>query len=342
MTSQDEAGDQPCGASRPAGQEGDGEAAPWLFLIHQVPPKPGYLRVKVWRRLQRLGAVPVKNSVYVLPNGSQAREDFAWLLREIVDEGGEAVGCEVRIAAGLTDAEVEAMFRSARDEDYLALAREANEIASGLDKAAEPAKPGSPALARLRKRFGETAAIDFHAAPARRDAETALAALEGRLRREESGPALDLATGEALRGRTWVTRSGVFVDRIASAWLIQRFVDPAARFRFVGEARFRPAPGELRFDIYDGEFTHQGDRCTFEVLLERLGLLGDPGLVAVAGVVHDIDLKDGKFGRPETPGIELLLAGIARAEAADERRIGRGAALFDTLYASFTPPSGGS
>ncbi|HVG44561.1 MAG TPA: chromate resistance protein ChrB domain-containing protein, partial [Longimicrobium sp.] len=149
----------------------------------------------------------------------------------------------------------------------------------------------------------------------------------------------DLATGEELRGRTWVTRSGVFVDRIASAWLIRRFVDPEAHFRFIGEAKHRPAPDEVRFDMFEAEFTHEGDRCTFEVLLERLGLHDDGALAAVAEVVHDIDLKDGKFGRPETPGIELLLAGIARAEPDDERRIERGAALFDALYASFTPPT---
>ena len=109
------------------------ESSPWLFLIHQLPPTPAYLRVKVWRRLQRLGAVPVKSSVYVLPNVEQAREDFAWLLREIVDEGGDAVVCEVRLAGGLSDAQVEAMFRAARDEDFAALAHEANELAAGAD-----------------------------------------------------------------------------------------------------------------------------------------------------------------------------------------------------------------
>ncbi|HEX6749515.1 MAG TPA: chromate resistance protein ChrB domain-containing protein [Longimicrobium sp.] len=319
----------------------EGERAPWLFLIHQIPPKPAYLRVKVWRRLQRLGAVPVKNSVYVLPNSEQAREDFAWLLREIVDEGGDAVVAEVRLAAGLTDAQVQALFRAARDEDYAELAREAGGLARTVEADAEGARSISAGLAKLRKRFEETAAIDYHGASARRDAEAAFAALESRLRRAES-PAEGISVARAeLRGRTWVTRAGVFVDRIASAWLIRRFVDPAATFRFVAEARHRPAPGEIRFDMYEGEFTHEGDRCTFEVLLDRLGLEDDAALAAVAAVVHDIDLKDGKFGRPETAGVELLLAGIARSEPDDERRLQAGAALFDTLYASFTPPPTG-
>jgi hypothetical protein len=315
------------------------EPSPWLFLIHQLPPTPAYLRVKVWRRLQRLGAVPVKSSVYVLPNVAQAREDFAWLLREIVGEGGDALVCEVRLVDGLADAQVEAMFRAARDEDYAALAREANDLAAGADPGPERAKSAS-VLARLRKRLDETAAIDFHGAPGRHGAEAALAALEARIRRGDAPRPRDPATGGELRGRTWVTRSGVFVDRMASAWLIRRFVDPEARFRFVGEARYRPAPGEVRFDMFEAEFTHQGDRCTFETLLERTGLRDDAALAAVAEVVHDIDLKDGKFGRPETPGIELLLAGIVRADGDDERRVERGAALFDALYASFTPAGG--
>lgn len=311
---------------------------PWLFLIHQIPPTPAYLRVKVWRRLQRLGAVPVKSSVYVLPNLPQAREDFAWLLREITGEGGDALVCEVALVDGLGDAQVEAMFRAARDEDYAALAREAAELAAAAD--ADRAKAPA-ALARLRRRLDETASIDFHGAPGKRDAEAALAAAEARIRRADAPAPRDLATGEALRGRTWVTRAGVFVDRMASAWLVRRFIDPDARFRFVTEARYRPAPGEVRFDMYEAEFTHEGDRCTFEALLQRLGLGDDSALAAVAQVVHDIDLKDAKFGRPETPGIELLLAGLARAEPDDARRLERGAALFDALYASFTPPAVG-
>jgi len=308
------------------------ESPPWLFLIHQIPPTPAYLRVKVWRRLQRLGAVPVKSSVYVLPNVAQAREDFTWLQREIAGEGGDALVCEVALVDGLSDAQVEAMFRAARDEDYAALARDADELASTDSERAK----ASAALARLRKRLGETASIDFHGAAGKRDAEAALAAAEARIRRADAPVPRDAATGEALRGRTWVTRAGVFVDRIASAWLIRRFIDSDARFRFVTDARYRPVPGEMRFDMYEAEFTHEGDRCTFEVLLERMGLGDDAALAAVAEVVHDIDLKDAKFGRPETPGIELLLAGLARAEPDDARRLEHGAAFFDALYASFS------
>ena len=143
---------------------------------------------------------------------------------------------------------------------------------------------------------------------------------------------------EEVRGRTWVTRKGIHVDRIASAWLVRRFLDPEARFKFVASKGYVPEPGELRFDMFEAEFTHEGDLCTFEVLVERFGL-HDAGLRAVAEIIHDIDLKDAKFARAEKPGVERLVGGIALTQKEDEARLSRGAALFDDLYESFTAAS---
>jgi hypothetical protein len=134
--------------------------------------------------------------------------------------------------------------------------------------------------------------------------------------------------------RTWVTRKGIHVDRMASAWLIRRFIDPNARFKFVPSKGYQSQPGEIRFDMYEAEFTHEGDRCTFEVLIERMGI-SDPGLGPIAEIVHDIDLKDAKFVREETPGIDRLIAGIAMANKDDEARLVRGTAVFDDLYEFF-------
>ena len=131
-----------------------------------------------------------------------------------------------------------------------------------------------------------------------------------------------------------MTRSGVHVDRIASAWLIRRFIDPKARFRFVATPDARTAPDELRFDMFEAEYTHQGDRCTFETLVAQFGL-ADPGLTAIGELVHDIDCKDGKFGRSETAGLERMIAGIVRRHAGDEARLERGAAALDDLYEAF-------
>jgi hypothetical protein len=136
-----------------------------------------------------------------------------------------------------------------------------------------------------------------------------------------------------------VTREHVQVDRIASAWLIKRFIDRGARFKFVPSSGYRPDPGELRFDMFEGEFTHQGDRCTFEVLLAHAGL-SDPALAAIGEIVHDIDLKDDKYGRAETAGVRSLIAGIATPGTADEQRLARGAVLLDGLYDSFAIEQG--
>ena len=134
------------------------------------------------------------------------------------------------------------------------------------------------------------------------------------------------------RGRTWVTREGIFVDRIASAWLIRRFIDPDARFRFVPARGHRREPGEIRFDMPGAEYTHEGDRCTFETLVRRFGL-DDPALEEIAEIVHDIDLGDGKFEREEAPGIRRVLAGIAASHPGDAARLARGSQMLDELYA---------
>jgi hypothetical protein len=288
--------------------------------------------VKVWRRLQRLGAVSIKASVYALPlEAPGALEDLQWVAREIVAAGGEATVCEARLVEGLTDEAVEALFRAARDADYAQIAEEARQLGSGDDHSAL-----SPGTRRLRKRLSEVADLDFFGAAGRESAEGLVTALEQRVTRalEEKADRQTELRPESVRGRTWVTRKGIHVDRMASAWLIKRFIDPEARFRYVQGKSHAPAPGDLRFDMFEGEYTHEGDACTFEVLVERFGLK-DRSLTALAEIVHDIDLKDVKYGRPETPGFESLVAGIAMAHNEDEVRLQRACAVLDDLYEYF-------
>jgi hypothetical protein len=311
----------------------------WLLLIHQLPSKPAYFRVKIWRRLQQIGAVAVKSSVYALPASAETQEDFEWLLKEIVEGGGEALICEARLIDGLSDGEVRTMFDAARDVAYDAINKDAQALRLAL---ATPPEEGHSdlrsQLGRLRKRLAETAAIDFFGANGREAAEGLLAAIEEQLKESTTMTEEPAASGPAdLKGRIWVTRKGVHVDCIACSWLIRRFIDPEATFRFVAKD-YVPNPGELRFDMFEGEFTHEGDRCSFEVLLTRAGL-DDPALQAIAEIVHDIDLKDSKFGREEATGIAHLIAGIAAAHEADEQRIAAGASLFDNLYEYFRKAS---
>jgi hypothetical protein len=307
----------------------------WLLLVHQIPPKPDYLRIKIGRRLQRVGAIAAKNSVYVLPASRQALEDFQRIRREILDGGGEAFIARGSFLDGMNDAGIRQLFQAARSADFEEIAATARTLATVGASAARSLTP-NPAhvLARLRRRFDVLVTIDYFEAPARRAAATALEATAAGLA-AVAKPSLAGSLGSgAYRGRTWVTREGIFVDRIASAWLIARFIDPDARFKFVEPRDYKPRSGELRFDMFGGEFTHVGDRCTFETLLERFAL-EDPVLHSIAEVVHAIDLRDGKFAREDAPGVERVLAGIARAHPDDTARLERGRQLFDELYASF-------
>jgi hypothetical protein len=314
----------------------------WLLLIHQIPPKPAYLRVKIWRRLQRLGAIAIKNSVYALPRGEQAREDLQWVLREITAGGGDGTVCEARLIDGASDTQVEALFLAARSADYRKLAEDARRLGRTLPAGSKRAREGRPQveadLARLKRRLEEIASLDFFGAPGREAAAGLIGGIESRLRGGQGRPgrsAQPVASTESLRGKTWVTRQGVHVDRIASAWLVRRFIDPAAKYKFVPAKGYRPLAGEIRFDMFDAEFTHVGDRCTMEVLLERTGI-ADRAAWIIAEIVHDIDLKDSKFERPETSGIERVIAGIAMSHKDDESRLQRGGALFDDLYGFYS------
>jgi hypothetical protein len=250
-----------------ASAQGVSRGRRWLLFIHQLPPKPDYLRVKTRRRLRKLGAVSIKQTVYAVPSSDEGLEDLQWLRREIESDGGSAVIVEAELVEGISDEELDALLATER---------------AGTD--ADDTRRAS---------------ID-HVEP----------------------------------GRTWVTREGVHVDRIASAWLIRRFIDPEARFKFVPSRGYKPRPGELRFDMFEAEYTHVGQECTFQTLLRRFRLR-DRALRAIGEVVHDIDCKDDQFNRPETAGVASLIRGIAAAHTDDRKRIERGAAVLDDFYEFF-------
>lgn len=312
--------------------------AQWLLLIHQIPPRPAYLRVKIGRHLQRIGAVAIKNSVYALPRNEETQEDFQWVLRDVVKGGGDASIVEARFVDGLSDAQVVALFQAAREADYGEVAGSARQVGPSLPRRGPPPENRRSELAnqiaRLRQRLSEIEKLDFFGAPGREIAEGLVSGLEARIQpsadpRPLSAPRL---RREDYLGRTWVTRSGIKVDRMASAWLIRKLIDPRARFKFVPPKGYQPRRGEVRFDMYEAEFTHDGDLCTFEVLLDRFGL-DEPALRVIAEIVHDVDVKDAKFGREDAAGVGQVVAGIAAAHADDAARLERGNALFDDLYA---------
>lgn len=296
----------------------------WLLLVHQIPAKPDYLRVKIGRRLARLGAVAIKNSVYVLPNDAERVEDLQWVLREIADGGGEGTLVTARFLGGLDDASVEDRFRAARDEDCAPVLSDARAL---LERGAPDDRSAFEVeSARLRRRHDEIAALDFFGSNRRIELDGVLRAVAALVQ-----PTASFVNGGTMeKGQVWVTRRGLKVDRMASAWLIRRFIDPEARFKFVEAKGYVPEPGELRFDMFDAEYTHEGDACTFEVLVRRFGVSA-AGVAVLAEIIHDIDLKDGKYGRAETAGVATMVEAIATAHPDDEARIARASAMLDDL-----------
>jgi hypothetical protein len=285
----------------------------WLLLLHQIPPKPAYFRAKVSRRLAQVGALPIKNSAYLLPDSEETREDFEWICREITAEGGAAWMFRSESLFGMSTERAEAAFRKLRDADYQELLAVAREVEVG----------------KLAHLFEDLKRIDFFGHPAQQQVEAILTERKQAERRAA-------AEAPEAGGRVWVTRRGVKVDRIGSAWLIRTFIDSDAVFRFVDTATYQHEAGELRFDMYDGEFTHEGDQCTFEVLLARYALVERyPALQPIAEMVHDIDCKESKFQRVETSGLARMLDGVCGSVPDDLLRVERGGQIFAALYESF-------
>jgi hypothetical protein len=318
----------------------------WLVLFHHVPPKPDYLRVRIGRRLRRLGAIALKNSVYVLPATPLFRDGLDGIAREILERGGEAVVCEARFVAGTTDAALEDRFREARDAEYAVLATRAKRLATALRSRDTGTRPRRAVVAReyerLDRRYAEVARRDPFGAGSRESVAGVLSHVQDLLQGVETPAADRVGVSDSPRGATWVTRAGVMVDRIGSAWLIRRWIDRAARFKFVSPGGYRPEPGEIRFDMAGAEYTHEPDRCTFEVLLERFHIR-DSALGAIGEIVHDLDLGDDRHDRPEAAGLGRMIAGLALSTADDAARIRQGALLFEGLYRAFrsaSPPSG--
>jgi hypothetical protein len=287
----------------------------WLALAYSLSDPSSSRRVAVWRRLRQLGTVSPAGSLHLLPESAEAREAFGWLAQEIRDGGGQALVLEVDHLEESERSRIIEAFRSARDEDYRKIIEEAGQ------------SPDRAKVEKLRRRFDEVSRMDWFAASEGPRAAAALARLEEKP--EPELPPVDLVR---YKGRTWVTRPRPHVDRLASAWLLRRFVDPEVKIRY-GE----PRKGEVTFDMPGADFGHTGkysaNLCTFETLLAAFRL-DDPALRALAAIVHEIDLRDGLSSPPEAAGIDTILRGWLAAGWPDEDLERHGIALFEGLYLS--------
>ena len=320
----------------------------WVMLIHQLPPRPTNLRVRIWRKLQKLGAIAIKNSVYVLPANEKTNEDFQWLKQEIESAGGEAAVFRAGSVEGATDKEIISAFCKARDEEFAAITAEFDGL-TGRIREQSRAKHLSPARlatheTELDKFHGELERVianDFFAAKGRATALTAYERCQRAVRLSQpartkttSAPRKSgvLAVAD-FQSRRWVTRRNLHIDRLASAWLISQFIDKRPRFYFVADGE--TLDGAIPFDMFGAEFTHQGEDCTFETLLKQFGLSDIQGLRDLAEIVHDIDLKDDKFNRLEAVGLNAIINGLSESLRDDRKLLQQTSSIFDGLFTLF-------
>jgi hypothetical protein len=327
-------------ASSPAAADQNHERRRWLLFVHQLPSNPSNLRVRTWRRLQQLGAIPVKQAVYALPDTPSTREDFEWLKIEVKSAGGDASVFTADSLDARSDDELRDEFRRSRDEAYAELGRDVEKALKQIGKSRQPRSRRDPGTERLlqlfRDRLTTIEKIDFFGSAGRDRATALLQQLVNRSSSSRAGAqTTEPASGDsaAYRGRLWVTRPRPGVDRIASAWLIRRFVDPDARFGFATDPDAVPDDA-VPFDMFGVQFSHQGDSCTFETLCSAFSIRG-PAIARLKAIVHDLDLKDARFDALDAPTVGTMIEGLQLAYADDEALLAQGMTLFDSLYRAF-------
>lgn len=310
----------------------------WLILIHQIPAKPTYFRAKIARRLQQIGSIRIKKAVYAMPNTDQFLEDFSWIAKEINDQGGEAIILNANLLEGITDECVTLLFKKARQADYEKILDEAQtlmNVFNSNERGDLNLMDCKVQLRKLKKLFVTIANIDFFTVAAKAQANVYLDEMDTIFHESKTKNTVQIVKEGELSGCTWVTKCNVYVDRMASAWLIKRFIDPEAIFKFINEPPYEPNENELRFDMREAEYTHKGDLCTFEVLVQSF-CAKDKGLAQIAKLVHDIDLKDDSFGLPETSGIHAILDSIVATSNNDLKRIELASTIFNGLLTNYS------
>ncbi|MEW6594860.1 MAG: chromate resistance protein ChrB domain-containing protein [Thermodesulfobacteriota bacterium] len=322
---------------RPTGPDG------WILFFYSVPAKPVNNRMKVWRKLLGSGAIQLKGAVYLLPQGDEQLEFVQWLTDEIAAMGGEAAFVRVAHIDTMADAELIELFNQQRTQEYAPVVKGLSDMeqrVTAINKGGSQSAKGLVSqFAKVQRGFEAVHRLDFFSSPAGTDLEkqlfrvkAGLDALLSSTGQTELQATIPIRPIEDYRGRTWVTRKKPFVDRMASAWLIKRFIDPAATFTFSDSAQKTPADA-ITFDMPGGAFTHVGDLCTFEVLLKTFGLM-EKTLTKMAELIHDLDLKDGKYGAAEAEGVETILTGIRNTAADDQETLRRGMEIFEMLFLS--------
>ena len=295
--------------------------SPWLLLVFSLPANRASQRVEVWRKLQRYGTLPLRSSGHVLPNSAANQEKLEWLAGTIRSYKGQASVVQVEAFDDLPDGHLRQLFLEASSRHYDRLLRESKKLVS-LPHSQRPPRQ----LSRLRRRFQEIAATDFFANPMQARVEAVLA------RADEAGAVSPKRKAKAAeyRNRVWMTRPRPGIDRVSSAWLIERFIDPKAKFVFGDDPAMHQEA--VPFDMFSPQgFGHRDHDCTFETLCKEFAIR-DGRVRRIAQIIHDADLGDEKFGRMEGLGLDQVLDGWAKQDVPDDELLRRGMELIEGLY----------
>lgn len=297
----------------------------WLLLMYGLPTKKGAARVNLWRQLKKCGALPLKTSAYLLPDKPAHHERLQWLAQQVRDGGGEATIIHVTEIEGLSNQDIVRQFNEARADDYSGLLPVLTELIAQNKKHLGDSFTAD--LEKLTRQFEDIRKIDFFDCSRAQDAQMLLKRAAG-LRGGKAKASTPL-TAKKFVGKTWLTRPRPEIDRVGSAWLIRKFIDPRAKFIFATDpAKHRDA---IPYDMFEVEFSHHGDDCTFETLVKRFGIT-DKAILKIAEMVHDADLEDGKFQTTGCVGIDQVLKGWAKSGLTDEELLKRGGECFDALH----------
>jgi hypothetical protein len=296
----------------------------WLLLLFSLPTNRNTERVAVWRRLKKIGAVQIKTSTYLLPDEPPQYEQFQWLAQQIRDYGGDSTLVRAQEIEGLTKDYVISLFNGARDKEYSELRKSLQTLITRRKKV--DAEFAATELERLTRQFRELRQIDFFESGRGHEIAMLLRRAEGPRRARQ----LQVLDTKQYRDKTWLTRPRPEIDRVGSAWLISKFIDPNAKFVFFPTAQ--AVPEAIPFDMLDAEFSHHGNYCTFETLIKRFAI-PDKAVAKIGEMIHDADLDDARFQRVECVGIDRVLKGWAKQGLPDEEILRRGFECFDALYA---------
>ena len=319
----------------------------WLMVFYSVPSQPVSTRIKIWRKLAKVGAVPLKGAVYILPDREEHVEFLQWLVGEVKSLKGDAAFVRVNRIESVENKEVRELFNQQRGKDYRSLDRKLEDLERRVQSVrkgtrSQSLKSVAEQTRRLKKELDDIQAIDFFGSTAGKSTARRFLEIESVVKTvsypviKGRPPALPFRSIEAYQAKTWVTRKKPFVDRMASAWFIRRFIDSRAVFRFIEEREMASlGREETTFDIRGGDFTHEGDLCTFEVFVKSFAVK-DKAVGKIAEIVHDLDIKDKKYGAMDAPGVEEILTGIRKIAKTDDEALEKGITIFEMLFVSKT------